>query len=108
MISYGSVSPHHMDLEGRPLVIEEGGENDSPRRQCSEKELLKDEAKMMTLLAVPVILTYLLEMLPGVATVVLVGRVENIHEPGDQKVQLDAAALATMMMNVVAMSPCFG
>ncbi|EJK44870.1 hypothetical protein THAOC_36556 [Thalassiosira oceanica] len=101
MISYGSVSPQHMDLEERPLVME--GKKSKSRRHCNKKKLLKDEAEKMTLLAIPVTFTYLLEMLPGVACVVLVGRVENIHEPGDQKVQLDAAALATMMMNVVAM-----
>jgi len=106
MISYGSVTPQHTDLEERPLTME--GEKSKPRRHCSKKKLLKDEAEKMTLLAIPVTFTYLLEMLPGVACVVLVGRVENIHEPGNQKVQLDAAALATMMMNVVALSPCFG
>ncbi|EJK50683.1 hypothetical protein THAOC_30284 [Thalassiosira oceanica] len=98
MISYGSVTPQHTDLEERPLTME--GEKSNPRRYFSKNKLLKDEAEKMTLLAIPVTFTYLLEMLPGVACVVLVGRVENIHEPGDQKVQLDAAALATMMMNV--------
>ena len=106
MTSYGSVTPQQLDPEERPLVTE--GEKVNPRLHFSRQELLKDEAEKMTLLAIPVTLTYLLEMLPGVACVVLVGRVENIHEPGDQEVQLDAAALATMMLNVVALSPCFG
>lgn len=68
----------------------------------------------MIKLAIPVTLTYILEMLPGIITIVLVGRagLDSINateeETSLQKLQIDAAALAVMFMNVVALSPGFG
>lgn len=84
-----------------------------------ERELVRDEISGMARLAAPVILTYLLETLPGIVTIVLVGRVQSFVEElenGDddgasssmQKLHLDAAALAVMFTNVVALSPAFG
>ena len=54
-------------------------------------------------LMIPVIGTYLLEMLPGIVTIVLVG-----FFFGEEKEYLDAASLATMMMNVFGLSIGFG
>ena len=91
----------------------------------TDTELLHDEISGMTKLAIPVILTYLLETLPGLVTIILVGRVEynedndinniiNDQEDGVgqimsmQKLHLDAASLAVMFVNVVALSPAYG
>ena len=99
------------------------GENARGRgRNClllnweDERELILDEISGMARLAAPVILTYLLETLPGIVTIVLVGRVQSFGEELDddgasssmQKLHLDAAALAVMFTNVVALSPAFG
>ncbi|KAL7535978.1 hypothetical protein ACHAXR_007509 [Thalassiosira sp. AJA248-18] len=81
-----------------------------------DKELLQDEIAGMTKLAIPVIVTYILEMLPGVVTIILVGRAVEYDDDNDdeglttsmQKLHLDAAALAVMFTNVVALSPAFG
>jgi Na+-driven multidrug efflux pump len=72
----------------------------------------------MTNLAVPTIITSFLEMLPGIVTIILVGRAEYDSDVGDdiegemttsmKQLHLDAAALAVMIMNVVALSPAFG
>jgi hypothetical protein len=83
-----------------------------------DKELLKNEMAGMTNLAVPTIITSFLEMLPGIVTIILVGRAEYDSDVGDvvdeeittymKQLHLDAAALAVMIMNVVALSPAFG
>lgn len=82
--------------------------------QLSRRALFYDEMSSMIKLAIPVTLTYILEMLPGIITIVLVGRagLDSINateeETSLQKLQIDAAALAVMFMNVVALSPGFG
>jgi len=131
-------NPAANETEQTPLVI---GNNNSahidddvdnpPTQFLEEKELLQDEIAGMTKLAIPVILTYWLEMLPGIVTIILVGRMDDEsggeYEGSDdvgggdvgnggngdvemsmQKLYLDAAALAVMYVNVVALSPAFG
>ena len=85
-----------------------------------DKELLRDEIAGMANLSVPVIITSVLEMLPSIVTIVLVGRVEDDHggpvgELGGegtttsmQQLHLDAAALAVMLINVVCFAPVAG
>jgi len=78
-----------------------------------DDELLLDELAGMTKLAIPVIITYLLEMFPGLITIILVGRVQYNNEEGEEtndlsKMHLDAASFAVMFMNVTALSPAFG
>jgi hypothetical protein len=85
-----------------------------------DKELLRDEIAGMANLSVPVIITSVLEMLPSIVTIVLVGRVEDDHggPVGDvggegtttsmQQLHLDAAALAVMLINVVCFAPVAG
>ena len=61
-----------------------------------------------------IIFTYLLDMTPDIFTIILVGRVayDDEVEGGEtsnlQKLHLDAAALAIMFINVVALSPGLG
>ena len=79
--------------------------------ELGRRELFYDEMVAMIKLAMPVTLTYILEMMPGIITIVLVGRVkenESEEEVSLQKLHIDAAALAVMFMNVVALSPGFG
>jgi hypothetical protein len=105
------------------LRLRSASDATSRQQHCKsydDKALLYDEMKDMTKLAVPVILTYLLEMLPGLITIILVGRVEyddeneqqhnSNHEEAIsmQKLHIDAAALGVMFLNVVALSPGFG
>lgn len=85
--------------------------------------LLRGEMDGMANLAAPVVLTYFLEMLPGIVTLILVGRTTemayndndgigstNSTEDDDntRKLRLDAASLAVMFTNVVALSPAYG
>lgn len=128
---YGSTAEQHVvdttELR-KPLVIDNGNAEDEdsssicttttppPSKQKplvfeQEIDLLQDELAGMTKLAVPVILTYILEALPRVVTIILVGRVQ-CHDDEDslsmQKLHLDAAALAIMFSNVVALAPAIG
>ncbi len=79
-----------------------------------DKELLQNEMAGMANLAVPSILAYLLDMIPDIFTIILVGRVAYDDEvDGEvtsnlQKLHMDGAALAVMFVNVVAFSPGFG
>ena len=102
--------------------------NDAKDNECTTRPTqrhgaLQDEIKGMTKLAIPVIITYLLEMFPGIVTIILVGRVQydndidtdiishgHISEYGalQKKLHLDAASLSVMFINVVALSPAFG
>ena len=68
---------------------------------AEDSNLLKDEMKSMIELAIPVIVTYLLEMLPGITTIILVGRLND-------KVHMDATALAVMFVNMTGMSTGLG
>jgi len=72
---------------------------------AEEGKLLKDELSAMVTLAVPVIATYLLEIIPGIITLILVGRMDN---GDDTKLYVDAAALAVMYFNIVGMSTGLG
>ena len=154
---YGSISPEsNIVVERKPLVIDAGTEHNdetcngktalsSPPPPAAdvlhESDLLRDEICGMTKLAVPVIITYILEMFPGIVTIMLVGRMcvdyddhndgygdgdtnlyDNVEggyggEDGGegavgsislQKLHLDAASLAVMFTNVVALSPAYG
>ena len=70
-------------------------------RLLGEAAILKDELSSMIILAIPVIATYLLEIVPGMITIFLVGRMDN----GDDNVlHLDAAALGVMFFNIVGLS----
>eukprot|EP00579_Thalassiosira_antarctica_P018695 CAMPEP_0201949718 /NCGR_PEP_ID=MMETSP0903-20130614/56114_1 /ASSEMBLY_ACC=CAM_ASM_000552 /TAXON_ID=420261 /ORGANISM="Thalassiosira antarctica, Strain CCMP982" /LENGTH=543 /DNA_ID=CAMNT_0048492927 /DNA_START=95 /DNA_END=1723 /DNA_ORIENTATION=+ len=77
-------------------------------------DLIKDETTKMIKLAIPCIGTYLLEMLPGVVTVMLVGRLKSSDDDSSpdaiskQQLHLDAAALAVMFTNVIALAPALG
>ena len=78
---------------------------------ADEGILLKDELLAMISLAIPVIATYLLETVPGIVTIVLVGRMTNENENDevdDSKLHLDAAALAVMYYNIVGMATGLG
>jgi hypothetical protein len=81
--------------------------------------LLRDEMASMANLAAPVVLTNFLEMLPGIITLILVGhtKVAYYNDDGNgtsedddnaRKLRLDAASLAVMFTNIVALSPAYG
>mmetsp|Transcript_50063 Transcript_50063/g.106540 ORF Transcript_50063/g.106540 Transcript_50063/m.106540 type:complete len:608 (+) Transcript_50063:129-1952(+) len=110
----------------RPRAVPDPPRYDAKKNRCDDgaegASLLRDEAACMTRLAVPVVLTYLLEMLPRMFTIVLVGRVgyddgergggvddgDGGAEASMQKLHLDAASLAVMFTNVAAMAPAIG
>jgi hypothetical protein len=71
----------------------------------AEAAILKDELWAMTTLALPVMVTYVLELLPGVITLVLVGRMDNGE---NTKLYVDAAALAVMMYNILGVTTGLG
>ncbi|KAL7499030.1 hypothetical protein ACHAWT_009626 [Skeletonema menzelii] len=59
--------------------------------------------KSMIELSIPVCVTYLLEMLPGITTIILVGRMKD-----GSKLHMDATALASMFVNITGMSTGLG
>lgn len=71
---------------------------------AKDSNLLKDEMKSMIELSIPVCVTYVLEMLPGITTIILVGRSMN----DSNKLHLDATALAVMFVNITGMSTGLG
>lgn len=83
-------------------------------RVAAEAAILGDELRAMISLAVPVIFTYVLELVPGIITLVLVGRMDMDNDGGtadadaDAKLYVDAAALAVMFYNIVGMSTGLG
>ncbi|EJK56395.1 hypothetical protein THAOC_23721, partial [Thalassiosira oceanica] len=79
-----------------------------PRRLRDSHALFRDEARHMTRLAVPVVVTYLFQMMPSVITIILVGRVENVAEEYTTKLHLDAASLSVLFVNLVFLAPAFG
>ena len=99
-IDEGRSTKHLMSL------VENGNHQDiSPNNTLllKDDELLLDELAGMTKLAIPVIITYLLEMFPGLITIILVGRVQYNNEEGEEtndlsKMHLDAASLAVMFI----------
>ncbi|KAL7551703.1 hypothetical protein ACHAWF_014892 [Thalassiosira exigua] len=126
---YGSVectsctTASSSDVERKYLMPNDNMEacsTDAPSKASwTDRELLFDEMTGMNKLAAPVILTYCLEMLPGILTIILVGRVrydaalvEDQEKNGTygsmQKLWLDAASMAIMVTNVVAMYPTIG
>ena len=130
-IHYGSLTNHRigknantpkkeafptMVVGHQPLHQLERNHSPKPTRCTSskldEKALLLDEMASMAKLAIPVTFTYIFEMLPGIVTIVLVGRAEFSNDEQEtvslQKLKIDAAAIAVMFMNVVALSPGFG
>lgn len=76
------------------------GYNDTCSDSHREESLIYNELKGMTVLAVPVVSTYLLEFLPGLVSIVLVGHVH--HDKTEE--YLDAAALAVVFMNLTGLS----
>ena len=70
---------------------------------AEDRNLLKDEMKSMIELSIPVCVTYLLETLPGITTIILVGRMNE-----SSKLHIDATALAIMFLNIAGMSPGIG
>mmetsp|Transcript_30572 Transcript_30572/g.71629 ORF Transcript_30572/g.71629 Transcript_30572/m.71629 type:complete len:583 (+) Transcript_30572:97-1845(+) len=91
-------------------------DNDTPQRQqhrlslADSSKIMYDEARHMITLALPVIATYLLEMLPGIVSIILVGHIHSSANGGGEHVKeyMDAAALAVMYMNLTALSIGFG
>jgi len=74
-------------------------------RKCDEKdesisEICCDEFNKMIKLSLPVIVTNLFEILPGVVSIVLVGHVHSYST----REYLDAAALGTMFLNLIGVS----
>ncbi len=128
--SYGSISDRRIlglkegdDAERKPLLPDGDASYTTPTALSpaklstlflKDKELLQDEIKGMTNLGVPIIFAYLLDMIPDIFTIIIVGRVvyDDEVEGGEtsnlQKLHLDAAALAVMFINVVALSPGLG
>ena len=72
------------------------GKRGGPARES----LTYHELRGMVSLAVPVVSTYLLEMLPGLVSIVLVG---HVHHAQTEEF-IDATALAVMFMNLTGMS----
>ena len=101
-ISYGTAAP------GKSSSITKNDvEEETPTHRLSladQSKIMYDEGKSMINLALPVIGTYLLEMLPGITSIMLVGHVQSPKV----KLFLDAAALAVMYMNLTALSVGFG
>lgn len=86
--------------EEQQLLLEEPA---SRRRSSFQEDLpiWKDEFQGMVELALPVIGTYLLEMLPGLVSIILVGHITD--DPHTEQ-YIDATALAVMFMNLTGMS----
>ena len=127
---YGSMYVNNggNDAERKPLIPDDDG--DAVRRPSpsflEDEELLRDEMAGMVRLSVPVIITSVLEMLPSIVTIVLVGRVEDDDDYDDgpsgdaagseggtaatsmQQLHLDAAALAVMLINVTCFATANG
>ena len=93
---YGSIDSDNAQ-EGQPIrsisekIIEEG-------------KILKDELAAMISLSIPVIATYILEIIPSLITIFLVGRMDSENS----KLYLDAAALGVMFYNIVGLSTGLG
>ncbi len=128
--AYGAIPNNKNDLLESITIKYENNNNNSI---TTETALLKKEIKAMIQLAIPVILTYVLELVPGIITLVLVGRMDNttisnnhnrannnnktatdehheqfnhdiIHSSSSTKLYVDAAALAVMFFNIIGLS----
>ena len=103
---------NHETNEVEPLLndqhrtISYGGDKpqDEAPRPESLRHILWDEVREMVQLAIPVIGTYILEMLPGIVSIILVGHVHGEFT----KEYMDAASLAVMFVNLTALSVGFG
>lgn len=108
---YGSVASENDGSCGDgKLLLEAPNDNKKKDRRLSligETELLQDELKATITLAIPIISTYLLELIPGIVTIILVGRADHGSASLTQ-LYLDAAALANMWVNITALSTGFG
>jgi MATE family multidrug resistance protein len=107
---YGSVAeiepPHSSDIdEEEALQTQQQQQYHRRLSLTKDSKLLQDEMKSMIELALPVCLTYLLEMLPGITTIILVGRMK---EEDGNKLHIDATALAVMFVNITGMSTGLG
>ena len=114
---YGSVAeiepPHSSDIdEEEAACIDQLMQSPQQQQQeqhhrrlslAEDSNLLKDEMKSMIELSIPVCVTYVLEMLPGITTIILVGRMNDSN-----KIHMDATALAVMLVNITGMSPGIG
>ena len=121
--AYGATANNDL-LESITIKYENNDHNNSI---TSEAALLRKEIKAMIQLAIPVILTYVLELIPGIITLVLVGRMDNttisnnyssssantatdehhdedILSSSSTKLYVDAAALAVMFFNIIGLS----
>ena len=105
----------HAASESLRLIGSKYGSTDSdaqegqPIRSISEKiieegKILKDELAAMVSLSIPVIATYILEIIPSLITIFLVGRMDS----DNSKLYLDAAALGVMLYNIVGLSTGLG
>ena len=112
VVPVGDLQKIHMDSEVALTETAQHDKRSSPLFWGDENRLLRDEARAMVKLALPVASTYLLQMLPGVITMILVGRVNyyvvddnrmEVSSSNNRKIFMDAAALATMFVNFVAM-----
>jgi Na+-driven multidrug efflux pump len=89
-----------------------------------DAKLIQNEIAGMTKLGIPVILTYLLDMVPDIVTIILVGRGATHHtsrvsfSPTEtktiewdadskniQQLHIDAVAIAIMYINIICFSP---
>ena len=100
----------HSPLLATPTETEKDLESLS-LRECADKEdklplreIVYDELGGVARLAVPIVATYLLEMLPGVVSIILVGHISG----SDAKVLLDATALGVMFLNLTGLSVGIG
>ncbi|KAL7440210.1 hypothetical protein ACHAXM_007015 [Skeletonema potamos] len=114
---YGSVPeiepPHSSDIDDEAeeeaanyIIHQQPQKQHHKHRRLSlaeDSNLLKDEMKSMIELSIPVCVTYVLEMLPGITTIILVGRMTN-----SDKLHMDATALAVMFVNITGMSTGLG
>ena len=141
--SYGAITSHNKisnnddEIESDLLdsiAIKYENEDNYIITTTETAALLRKEIGAMTRLAVPVILTYVLELVPGIVTLVLVGRMDHtnsdgnntttttnnnnntttttndehddddIHHSSSTKLYVDAAALAVMFFNIIGLS----
>ncbi|KAL3784693.1 hypothetical protein ACHAW5_002871 [Stephanodiscus triporus] len=99
---YGAIENAAADVDG---VVADLSVAALKAKVSAEAAILKDELWAMTTLALPVIVTYVLELLPGIITLVLVGRMDNGE---NTKLYVDAAALAVMLYNIVGLTTGLG
>lgn len=90
--SYGAITGHssdgNNDDEGESdlldsITIKYENEDNYSITTTETAALLRKEIRAMIQLAVPVILTYVLELVPGIVTLVLVGRMDHTNNNGN-------------------------